>query len=269
MGRLTDNDRKFGPLTFGPTGSTWRPISLTIASRDDEYEKRCHLTGSAFGWTFRLWLPEIVKPYAIRHVASSWDAATVARMGRNWYEEIHPREFGFRLSDGFLQIFLGPQTMDSLSTKNWCTHLPWTQWRSYREGFFGTEGELLRWFYLDKRPFLDRFDEERVFKAIMPKRVFAFDDFDGSRITATTLIREHQMKFGTGWFKWLSLFRRVKIRRSLDIEFSAEVGRGKGSWKGGTLGHGIDMLPGELHEQAFRRYCAGHDLKFIGQGEAL
>ena len=25
--------------------------------------------------------------------------------------------------------------------------------------------------------------------------------------------------------------------------------------KGGTVGHSIDMLPGELHEAAFRRYC--------------
>ena len=29
----------------------------------------------------------------------------------------------------------------------------------------------------------------------------------------------------------------------------------KGSWKGGTMGHGIDMVAGELHESAFRRYC--------------
>ena len=46
-----------------------------------------------------------------------------------------------------------------------------------------------------------------------------------------------------------------KIRRSLDLEFSGETGPEKGSWKGGTVGTGIEMLPGELHEAAFRRYC--------------
>ncbi len=61
--------------------------------------------------------------------------------------------------------------------------------------------------------------------------------------------------FGTGWFKWLSWFRAPKIRRSLAIEFSGETGPEKGSWKGGTVGTGIDMRPGELHESAFRRYC--------------
>lgn len=50
---------------------------------------------------------------------------------------------------------------------------------------------------------------------------------------------------------------------TLDLEFSSEVGRRKGSWKGGTLGHGIEMLPGELHEAAFRRYCAQNDLTFV------
>lgn len=41
----------------------------------------------------------------------------------------------------------------------------------------------------------------------------------------------------------------------LDLRFSEEVGPQKGSWKGGTIGTGCDMLPGETPEQAFRRYC--------------
>ena len=76
---------------------------------------------------------------------------------------------------------------------------------------------------------------------------------------------ERQWKFGTGWFKWLSLFRKDRVRRSLDIDFSREVGREKGSWKGGTIGHGIEMLPGESNEQAFRRYCTENNLSFIGE----
>jgi hypothetical protein len=58
---------------------------------------------------------------------------------------------------------------------------------------------------------------------------------------------------------------RNTVRRSLDLQFSAEVGKRKGSWKGGTIGHSIDMMPGELHEAAFRRYCAQQGLTFVGQ----
>jgi hypothetical protein len=90
-----------------------------------------------------------------------------------------------------------------------------------------------------------------------------FNDFDGEVITATTHIEEREWRFGTGWFAWLSLFRRPRIIRSLDIRFSAEVGPRKGSWKGGTMGHSIEMLPGELHRGAFQRYAAKHNLRNV------
>ena len=57
------------------------------------------------------------------------------------------------------------------------------------------------------------------------------------------------------WFRWLSVFAKPKISRSLSIEFSEEVGPEKGSWKGGTLGTGTTMLAHEDAEAAFRRYC--------------
>ena len=37
------------------------------------------------------------------------------------------------------------------------------------------------------------------------------------------------------------------------------------TWMGGAIGHSIDMLPGELHEAAFRRYCDQKGLTFIAQ----
>ena len=101
-----------------------------------------------------------------------------------------------------------------------------------------------------------------------PTVEFTFRDFDGEEIIATTKIEEREWKFGTGYFKWLSMFRRPKVRRVLDLSFSAETGRRKGSWKGGTVGHSIEMIPGELHEAAFRRYCAEHEMTFGGKVDA-
>ncbi|WP_370281967.1 hypothetical protein [Pseudooceanicola sp.] len=69
----------------------------------------------------------------------------------------------------------------------------------------------------------------------MPTVDFRFKDFDGEELTASTRIEEYEHKFGTGWFSWLSLFRRRRVRRSLDIRFSGETGRRKGSWEGGSL----------------------------------
>jgi hypothetical protein len=93
--------------------------------------------------------------------------------------------------------------------------------------------------------------------------VFSFKDFDGEELTARTTIEEREWRFGVGWFKWLSLFRKPKISRYLEIAFSGETGERKGSWKGGTIGHSTEMRSGELHESAFRRYCAEHDMTFV------
>ncbi len=53
------------------------------------------------------------------------------------------------------------------------------------------------------------------------------------------------------WTRWTSLFAKVRV--SLDISFDGEVGERTGSWKGGTIGCGWDMRPGETVEQAFAR----------------
>jgi hypothetical protein len=53
------------------------------------------------------------------------------------------------------------------------------------------------------------------------------------------------------WFKWTSLFSKVK--RTIDINFNDEVGERTGSWKGGTLGCGYDLLPDETPLECLRR----------------
>lgn len=48
-----------------------------------------------------------------------------------------------------------------------------------------------------------------------------------------------------GWPKW--------IKESIDVEFSDEVGERTGSWKGGTIGCGYDLRPGETMLDSLRR----------------
>lgn len=257
MGRLTENDRRWGPLTWAR--SSWSPLRAVFSTGGDgDDEPRNSLTVYLFGWVARLWLPMLMQPHRVKHIAATWNTATVERMGRNWYYETFPREFGFSLHEGFLQVFLGPQTHDSRTTKSWSTHLPWTQWRFYRFSLYGTDGAEF-WTQIEKPRKkgggFRHWEAQHEAEAKCDKVAFLIDDFDGQRITATTHIQEREWKFGEGWFKWLSLFRRNMVRRSLGISFDKECGPEKGSWKGGTMGTGIEMLPGELHEDAFRRYC--------------
>lgn len=256
MTRLTDHDRRLGPLTYAR--SSWSPLRLVFSTGgDDEGYPHNHLTAYAFGWVARLRLPRLLAPFQIKHIASTWDAATVERMGRNWYFETFPREYGFSLNEGFFQLFLGAQTHDSTTTQSWSRHLPWTQWRHIRTSFYDAEGKHF-WTEWDRPrgfPFRDDWAARQAVKDACSPVKFEFDDYDGQRIVVTTRIEEREWRFGEGWFKWLSLFRKPMIHRSLDLEFSSEVGPEKGSWKGGTLGTGTRMLPGELHEATFRRYC--------------
>ena len=255
MGRLTDNDKKFGPLTFGKI--SWNPWILKFSSggdEDDEIDN--HLSIYWFGYAAQISLPNILPPFREKHLATSWDAATVLRLGRNYYFETFPREYGFSLDHGHLNVFLGRQTHDSSTTQDWGCFLPWTQWRHVRYSLYDAEGNQF-WTRRDRAGGLGsgRFAEQMDMDARCPSVSFTFADFDKEIITAKTKITEREWRFGEGWFKWLSLFRKSKIQRSLDLQFSAEVGLEKGSWKGGTIGHSIEMLPGELHEAAFRRYC--------------
>lgn len=254
--RLTDNDRTFCRfITYGR--SSWRALRLVWSSGGDGDDERTRntLTFYVFGWVVQIPLPNLLQPYRIRHEAN-WDAAAVLRLGRNHYFETHPREYGFSLSDGFLQLFFGAQTHDSTTTQDWGYFLPWTQWRHVRFSLYTPDGtHFWTQYETERKAGIGGFEEQYAAAGRCPKMQFLIDDYDGERITATTHLEEREWRFGTGWFKWLSWFRRPKIRRSLDIRFDKETGPEKGSWKGGTLGHGIDVLPGELHEAAFRRYC--------------
>jgi len=259
MNRLTDNDRNWGPFTL----ARWRrEFSITLSSGDEEDTPvaKNSLRIIAFGWAIRMALPQIVQPHRVRHEAN-WDEATVKRLGRNHYFETHERKFGVSLSDmgngyDFLQVKFGPEIWDSSTSKSWCMHLPWKMWDCVRHSIYEPDGTH----YFTEKP--KKWDEYYAAKQKCPTSKFRFKDYDGKEITAECIIEEREWHRGEGRFKWLRWFYRPMIRRDLDIRFSEEVGPGKGSWKGGTVGHSIEMLPGETPEQAFRRYCElGHSHK--------
>ena len=260
--RWDDNDHFFGPFTFA-RDTRWKPLGIHLQSTDDE-DRGCSLRISGFGFTIIVALPNwVLRPERKKVTPTSWDAATIARLGRDWYWSITEREFGISYNEGFLQVMFGRVTHDSSTEQRWGYFLPWTQWRHVRHSLYNLDGV----FFADipHYRFMDpSYEEVRKIEEACPTISFAFADFDGELLTAKTKIEEREWRFGTGWFKWLSIFRRPKIRRSLDIRFSGETGERKGSWKGGTIGHSIKMREGELHMVAFMRYCDEHKMKFIG-----
>ncbi len=268
MNRLTDNDKNFGPFTFAKWNNTFQ--LMYRSGGGEEQERKNSILIAGFGYALRIMLPFILKPWKEHHISSLPNPDG----GKPYeYDIFWEREYGVALSNmgngyDFLQVHFGAQTHDSRTTEDWCCHLPWKQSTMVRHSLYDPEGNHI---------FSGlKFDD--YWKALQecPKCHFGFEDYDGEMIIASCHIEEREWHKGTGWFKWLKYFSKPHIRRSLDIEFDHEVGPEKGSWKGGTTGHGIDMQPGETPEHAFRRYCqkehnARHGrtyrLRFIGKSK--
>lgn len=271
--RWGDNDRYFGPFTWSI--SSYKPWAIVLKSRgDDDCESGiCYLRISLRSLTLLVALPNVIKPH-MKKIYPGWDATTIKRLGRDWYWDIDPREYGFSCNEGHFNIYYGRtggSTGDSRIEQRWSCFLPWTQWRHVRHSFYGLQGEHL---YdeiqrsssdrLDGEDWQERWDARQARENAVPTVTFAFKDFDNEQLTVATKIEEREWRFGAGCFRWLSIFRQPKISRSLNLAFSSETGRRKGSWKGGTVGHAIEMRPAELHEDTFRRYCAEHEMTFLG-----
>lgn len=68
---------------------------------------------------------------------------------------------------------------------------------------------------------------------------------------ATATVYAERRVWKWRWFPCLPWPRMV--RQSIDVNFDKEIGERAGSWKGGCIGCGWDMLPGESMEQTLRR----------------
>lgn len=226
---------------------------LELDSGDDE-RRGCKLVVSVPGWYFQIPMPAVVKPHRFWEDTSQY--AWSSKDGGYW--DYQRREYGITYMEGHVSLRYGIQTDSWPGSACKGFFLPWMEWRFIRRSFCGLDGEYLAHFADPKLGFMAEYN----FQQQMPQRHFAFTDYDGEPNVVATTIEEREWHKGTGGFRWLSWFVKPKIRRSLDLAFDKEVGPKKGSWKGGTLGHGIDMLAGELHEDAFRRYCVQENLTF-------
>lgn len=266
--RWGDNDRYLGPLTYAYE-PRYRKVALELDSGDADDYPGCRIRLGLGAHTLILALPAIIKPWR------KWNEITteptrshmIAEGRKPGYWDSHRREYGFTFSEGSLHIHHGPQTHDSVTTKVKVWFYPWRDHRCVRHSVYDLTGLHFadlpqgRWSH-------NQWLATKALEDACPVAQFEFDDYDGERIIATCRIEEREWRRGRGLFRLLYIGRN-RISRGLDLSFSSEVGRRKGSWKGGTVGHSIDMLPGELHEAAFRRYCEQESLAFVGPAQGI
>jgi hypothetical protein len=265
--RWSDNDRYLGPFTYAYE-PRYRKFSIMLGSGDGDDYPGCQLRVSLGSHTIIAALPTVIKPWRKWHeITTEPTRSQMIESGRTpGYWESHERDYGFTASDGSLHVHYGEQTNEWPGTKSKVFFYPWREHRCVRHSLYDLEGDhfadLPEWGFRNKNGYAVK----SAIEAACPVARFEFADFDGERIIATCRIEEQEWKRGKGLFRLLYIGRNT-ISRSLDISFSSEVGKRKGSWKGGTVGHSIDMLPDELHEAAFRRYCSENSMEFIARSE--
>lgn len=258
--RITENDRKFGPIIYGPAGrnSGWAihfNTSVYEEENDQELKHHNHLWVALFGWIFYIPLGSFIKPYHTKIVPESWDEATIKRLGRNWYWDCDNRRYGISKHENHVSLYYGRQSgcSNEDKTKGW--FLPWGEWQIEYVSYHHADGTLHAKQHHVKGRIVESYDEMRKKKEELNKLTVTVKDYDNQIIQAHLHIEERKWNKGRGSFAWLKYFVKPMVRRVLQIEFDKEVGTRKGSWKGGLLGTSIDLEPGEESHQAFIRYC--------------
>lgn len=245
--------------------NTYKHKHIYLSSGDGEEYAGCKLNIGFSKWYITIPLPAIIKPHARKVIPTSWDEATIARLGRNYYFDYTERRYGFSLFENHFNVYLGRNSHDSQTEQRWSCFLPWGEWRHVRYSLYDLDGKHF-WTQSDRDYPKDfsKYDRQREQEKLVPKAQFLIRDFDGEEIQATTFVSEREWRRGDKWCKWLSLFYKPMIRRDLDISYDKEVGPRKGSWKGGMMGHSIQLLEGESPESAFKRACVKENVEFIG-----
>lgn len=139
--------------------------------------------------------------------------------------------------------------------------VPWSNMRFHAQYFYDLDRKLIKTIP-GGTSFSVRWDFQE--SAALPKRSYDLKDYDGEDVVATCYIEGRHWKRGIRWCKWMSWFCKDLHSTSLDIRFSKETGERKGSWKGGTIGHSIEMLPNETPDQAMARYCTENKMTYVG-----
>lgn len=269
-----ENDRYFGPFTYARASKDEHSIrwSLGLSSGDGDDYAGCRLRATVPGHTLILALPQwVLRPYRVwvdcskLQTYDSEGKPNPLRPDAGYWDQ-HDREYGLSLSGGHLSLNYGPQTNESWTSKHKGYLLPWMQQRMTRHSYYD---ESLRWVWDEPQGYRYGSPEMDAIKDVretMPVVKFMLLDYDHTPVVATTRIEEREWRHGTGRFEWLSRFYKPLVIRRLNIEFSEETGRRKGSWKGGTLGTNGPIIDADTtHETAMQVYCVENEMTFVGR----
>lgn len=166
----------------------------------------------------------------------------------------HPREimesWGFSTLDGAVHF--------NWSNATKIVRFPWADWVHLSHTVMRPDGSFV--------PFVGSWEERQPYRPdgkepdgrhleTHPYH-YLLQNGDVQHVEATISVERREWRLR--WLRWTSLF--AKVRHSIDVNFSDEVGERSGSWKGGTVGCGYELRPNETPRECLRRMM--RDRKF-------
>lgn len=154
-----------------------------------------------------------------------------------WTDECDPPKWGISIHNKTIWIYRGGKGNLSGGNKWWAWDLPFISKEWVRTSILLKYGT---WEHETKGNRKKFYNDE--WKQKQKSWTYDYTDrYDGEIIPTTIYVEQREWR--PKWLKWTRLFADVST--TIDIHFSKEVGREKGSWKGGTLGCGYALLPKE------------------------
>ncbi|MFA5153320.1 MAG: hypothetical protein WC554_12220 [Clostridia bacterium] len=169
------------------------------------------------------------------------------------YDECEPPRYGYYYFENSLWITRGKKIK--------CIHMPWERDWIRTSMLVKQQSSLMKngttkysedaWIHETKGNRLEFYRE--MWKSVLWTETYPYTytlkNGKVQNVLATVQVEEREWR--PRWFKWTSLFKSTY--KTINVNFSAEVGEETGSWKGGTVGCGYEMLPNETPEDTLRR----------------
>lgn len=208
-------------------------ITATVGCGDSDAGVCFHV---CIPWLFSLFL---VFPYVYR--CGEYKTGIAIHNGAFW---IHPftDEHESRSDDPWWE-------------KAYAFNFPWTYKHHLTEVLrpaFGVDSADWPSVWDDKgKDFLGTFDERKAAEksvSLTYDYTYTLKRGEVQKVKATVFVSRMTWRM-----RWWPLLPFKKVRTSIDVAFDQEVGEGSGSWKGGVVGTGYEMLPGEMPLETLRR----------------
>ena len=155
----------------------------------------------------------------------------------SWTDECDPPKWGISIHDNTVWIYRGGKGNMKGGNKWWTWNIPFLTKNWVRSSILLKNNT---WEHETKGNTKNFYEEKWKKKQAVWNYRYT-DKYEGEIIPTTIYVEEREWR--PKWLEWTSLF--AEKRRTIDVHFSKECGKRKGSWKGGTIGCGYELLPNE------------------------